>query len=179
MNFIAWMIVLCEIGFWVAIIAGLTTRYLFKKEKLGLVFLASTPVIDLLLLVLAGFDLYRGTAATVAHGVAAIYIGSSIAFGKSMIDWADQRFQYYILKQGEKPPKRYGFAYARHYAKGWLRHLLAFFIGAGLLSITIFIIDNPERTEALAGIIKMWALVVGVDTFATISYFIWPKQAKS
>ncbi len=180
MNYIVWMIIACEIAFWIAIIAGLVSRYLWKKEKAGLTLLAMTPVIDLILLLLAGFDLNRGAEATAAHGVAAIYIGSSIAFGKSMIAWADQRFQYYILKQQEsKPQKRYGYQYARHYAKGWLRHILAFAIGAGLLAATIFIIGDAERTEALTGIIRVWGLVLGVDTLATISYFIWPRQRKA
>ena len=50
MNFIAWTIVACEIGFWVVIALGLITRYIFKREKLGFFFLALTPVIDLILL---------------------------------------------------------------------------------------------------------------------------------
>ncbi|SDM27222.1 hypothetical protein [Sediminibacillus halophilus] len=179
MNGITWMIIACEIGFWIAIVAGLVTRYLFKKEKVGLFLLAMTPVIDLILLLLTGLDLYRGAEATTAHGVAAIYIGSSIAFGKSMIEWADHRFQYYILKQGAKPPKRYSYEYARHYAKGWLRHILAFVIGTGLLAATIFVIDDAERTAALTGIIKVWALALGIDTLVAISYFIWPRPEKT
>ena len=39
MNFIAWTIVACEIGFWVVIALGLITRYIFKREKLGFFFL--------------------------------------------------------------------------------------------------------------------------------------------
>ena len=48
-----------------------------------------------------------------------IYIGVSVAFGKSMIQWADERFRYYVVKEGAKPVKRYGLDYAKHYAKGW------------------------------------------------------------
>ncbi|MBG9582404.1 membrane protein, partial [Bacillus thuringiensis] len=60
MNVIAWLIVACEIGFWIVITLGLLTRYILKKNKLGLFFLALTPVIDLILLVVTGVDLYRG-----------------------------------------------------------------------------------------------------------------------
>lgn len=85
MDFIAWTIIACEIGFWVVILAGLITRYVFNKKRLGLFFLALTPVIDLLLLVVTATDLYNGAVATQVHAIAAIYLGVSIAFGKSMI----------------------------------------------------------------------------------------------
>lgn len=103
MNGIAWMIVFCEIAFWVVIVLGLAVRYLFKQHTLGLLFLSLTPVIDLILLAATGVDLYRGASATAAHGIAAVYIGISIAYGKQMIQWADEKFQYYVTK---KPPNR-------------------------------------------------------------------------
>ncbi len=75
----------CEITFWIVIILGLVTRYVFKKQTLGLVLLALTPVIDILLLIVTGVDLYNGATATIVHGIAAVYIGVSLAFGKSMV----------------------------------------------------------------------------------------------
>ncbi|SDJ99927.1 hypothetical protein [Sediminibacillus albus] len=178
MNFIAWMIVACEIAFWVVILGGLITRYVFKKEKAGLILLALTPVIDVILMFLASYDLYNGATATTAHGIAAVYIGISIAFGKNMIEWADHRFQYYIMRQGPKPMKKYGYAYAKHYAKGWIRHVVAYVIGAGILAISIYIINDYQRTESFIQLIKLWAVVVGIDALITISYFIWPKPVK-
>lgn len=178
MNFIAWMIVTCEILFWVVIILGLVTRYVFKKNKLGIFFLALTPVVDLILLIITGVDLYNGATATTAHALAAVYIGASIAFGKSMIQWADERFQYYVTKQGPKPIQRYGMEYAKHYLKGWVRHLLSYLIGAGLLIGLIYFIDDPSRTEALDAILKVWSVVLGVDLIITVTYFISPRKAK-
>ncbi|WP_019243962.1 MULTISPECIES: hypothetical protein [Bacillus] len=175
MNAIAWSIVACEILFWVFIIIGLITRYIVKQEKLGLVLLAMTPVVDVLLLVITGVDLYMGATATKAHAIAAVYIGISIAFGKSMIQWADERFQYYIVKQGEKPIKRVGLDYAKYYFKSRLRHLLAYCIGTGLLLGIIFFVNDPTRTEALSSIFKLWSLVLGIDLIISISYFIWRK----
>lgn len=61
MNGIAWMIVFCEIAFWVVIVLGLAVRYVFKRHTLGLLFLGLTPVIDLILLAATGVDLYRGS----------------------------------------------------------------------------------------------------------------------
>lgn len=180
MNFVAWMIVACEIAFWVVIAAGLLARYVLKLPKLGLILLALTPVVDLVLLIITGLDLYRGSTATTAHAIAAVYIGISVAYGKSMIQWADTRFRYHIAKQPEaKPVKRYGTDFAKHYLKGFFRHILAFLIGVGLLAGLIYWIDDPARTEKLMGILRIWGAVLGIDFLITCSYFIWPKSAKS
>ncbi|QDP41065.1 hypothetical protein [Radiobacillus deserti] len=172
------LIITCEILFWVVILLGLITRYVLRKEKAGLFLLALSPLLDLMLLIVTGFDLYRGATATPAHAIAAVYIGVSIAFGKSMIQWADERFQYYFLKQGAKPQKRYGYDYAKHYFTGWLRHALAYMIGASLLVGTIVWIDDSSKTEALYGILRIWLIVVAIDLLISISYFIWPRKTK-
>lgn len=170
------MIVACEIGFWVVIVLGLFTRYVLKKNKLGLFFLALTPAIDLILLIITGLDLYRGATSTTAHAIAAIYIGASIGFGKSMIKWADERFRYYITKEGLKPIKLYGIEHSMHNLKGWGRHVLSYLIGAGILVGIIFFINDADRTEALFNMLKVWTLALGIDLVITISYFIWPRK---
>lgn len=179
MSIVPWMIVACEIAFWIVIVSGLFVRYVFKRNKLGLFLLALTPVIDLILIVITSIDLYRGAVATQAHGIAAVYIGVSIAFGKSMIEWTDERFQYYLMKKGPKPKKRFGMDYAKHYVKGWLRHVVAYAIGAVFLAGMIYLIQDPSRTEVLSGILKTWSLILGVDFLITVSNFIWPKQKKT
>ncbi|GEN89657.1 hypothetical protein [Oceanobacillus sojae] len=176
MNFIAWMIVACEIGFWIVIILGLFTRYVLKKNKLGLFFLALTPIIDLILLIITAADLYRGATATAAHAIAAVYIGVSIVFGKSMIRWADERFRYYVIKEGPKPIKLYGIEYSKHYLKGWGKHVLSYLIGAGTLAGVIFFINDSSRTEALLRVLQIWTFVLGIDFIISISYFVWPRK---
>ncbi|MGG4398084.1 hypothetical protein ABEX25_27720 [Paenibacillus thiaminolyticus] len=179
MNFVAWAIVASEIGFWVVILLGLFARYVLKRQKLGLILLALTPVIDLILLVTTSIDLYGGATATTAHALAAVYIGVSIAFGKDMIAWADARFRYYVTKQGANPLTRYGIEYAKHYLKGWIRHVLAYLIGAGMLLGLIYLIDDASRTEALSGVTRIWTVIVGIDLIIAISNFIWPKKVKA
>ncbi|MEK4854562.1 hypothetical protein NST04_32310 [Paenibacillus sp. FSL H7-0756] len=178
MNLVAWAIVTCEVLFWVVILAGFTARYIFKRPTLGLIFLAMTPVLDILLLMISGVDLSRGATATTAHALAAVYISISLIFGKSMIAWADERFRYYVTKQGAKPAKRYGMDHARHYFKGWVKHLLSFVLAAGILYGLIIWIDDAARTEALSSILTVWSIVVGIDLIITVTYFIWPRQAK-
>lgn len=179
MNWIAWTIILCEIGFWVLIGLGLVTRYMLKKKRLGLILLAMTPVVDLILLIVTATDLYRGATATIPHALAAVYIGISLAFGKSMIEWADKAFQFYVLKEGDRPTKYTGLSHSKNYLKGWGRHALAYLIGAGLLFGTIWFIDDTSRTEALWNVLRIWTLVLGVDLLITISYFIWPRKTRN
>ncbi|WP_079478688.1 hypothetical protein [Halobacillus salinus] len=176
MNIIGWLIIFSEIGFWIVILLGLMFRYVFRKEKIGLSLLALTPVIDLLLLIATSVDLYRGATATTIHAVAALYIGVSIAFGKSMIRWADERFQYYVTNTGPKPKKRKGREYAQHYFKSFLQHILAYSIGAALLWLMILLINDPERTDALFNFWRIWSIALGADFLYAVSLFVWPKR---
>jgi len=178
MNFVAWTIIACEIGFWVFILLGLVSRYIFGKERLGLIFLAMTPVVDLILLLVTGIDMYRGAKATIAHSIAPIYIAISVVYGKSMIHWADERFRYYIKRQGDRPIRRTGMAYAKHSMKGSLKHVLAYCIGAPLLLLMIWMVGVGEQSEELFNTLKYWGIIVLIDNAISITYFIWPRGEK-
>jgi hypothetical protein len=178
MNLVAWTIVVCEIGFWVVILLGLLVRYMFKREKLGLFFLALTPVIDLVLLIVTAVDLYNGAIANRFHALSAIYLGVSIAFGKSMIRWTDERFLYYVKKQGTRPIRKTGMDYAYHSMKGSILHLLAYAIGAVIIVGMIYFIDDPTRTKVLSGTLELWLFILGIDFAISISYFIWQRPKK-
>ncbi|PTI39397.1 hypothetical protein [Staphylococcus casei] len=179
MNFIIWLIIFCEVAFWVVILLGLVTRYILKQKTLGLIFLALTPVIDLLLLITTAVDLMNGATAETPHAIAAVYISVSLVFGKSMINWTDDRFRYYVMKQGSKPYKPVGLAYSKNYGKNWLKHLLSYVIGTGILHFIIYLINNKSRTEAMNGVIHVWTIVIIVDLIICISYFIWPPKNKT
>lgn len=96
------VIVACEIGFWVVLGAGLTARYVLRRRRLGGWLLVAVPVVDLVLLVVTVLDLRRGGTADVAHGLAAVYLGFSVAFGHAMVRWADVRFAHRFA--GGPPP---------------------------------------------------------------------------
>ncbi len=101
---IGWLIIACEIGFWMFVLAGLSARYVLKKRKLSVFLLLCTPIVDFILLIATVYDLTNGAIASTMHGIAAIYIGVSIAFGHQMIKWADAHFNY-RFGDGEKPVK--------------------------------------------------------------------------
>ncbi|MNH94495.1 hypothetical protein D3C87_474320 [compost metagenome] len=175
---IGWLIVGCEIAFWVFVLAGLSTRYLLKNKRLGGLLLLGTPITDLVLLAATAIDLKQGADATIYHGIAAIYLGATIAFGHSMIKWADQQFAYRFAG-GQKPKKKAkgGTEHARVERQGWYKHLLAWSIGSSILAIMIIWIGDRGRTAIFELFIIRWALVLGIDFLISFSYTLWPRKA--
>ncbi|WP_312086488.1 hypothetical protein, partial [Exiguobacterium sp.] len=161
--------------FWVFIVAGLIVRYGFRREKLGFRLMAMSPVIDIVLLVLTVFDLSRGSTATLAHGLAAIYIGVSLAFGKQMIAWADGVYRRVILREQVAKER---ISRARRERNGFYRHILAFLIGGALLGAMILWLGNTEQTESLLRTLQLWGLVLVIDGVISMSYTVFPARSK-
>ncbi|MNW32688.1 hypothetical protein D3C74_96340 [compost metagenome] len=174
---IAYFIIACEIAFWVFVVAGLSVRYVLGLKRLGAVMLMVTPVIDVILLVATIMDLQRGAMASMVHGLAAVYVGVSIAYGHKMIAWADRRFLYWF-KGGEKPvtQKLYGRECARQERSGWYRHLLSWCIGCGVLLAMIWWVGDTERTMAFASLVRVWGIILAIDFAVSFSYTLWPRK---
>lgn len=174
---IGWLIVACEIGFWVLVLAGLFARYMMRRPRLGGILLLLTPLVDLFLLAFTVIDMKNGAEAGVFHGLAAVYIGVTVAFGHRMIRWADERFAYRFAG-GAKPRKasRYGSERARAERAGWYRHLLAWAIGTALMMGMILLVGNPEQTGTLLAQARIWTVVLAIDFIISFSYTIWPKK---
>lgn len=177
---IGWLIIGCEIGFWIFVLAGLFARYILKKKKIGAFFLICTPIVDLILLIATVIDLKNGATATTVHGIAAIYIGVSVAYGHKMISWADRQFAYRFAN-GNKPSKKkkYGMELAKKEREGWYRHLLAWLIGGVLIGAIILYIDNAQQTEAIFHLLQLWSVVLVIDLVISFSYTIFPKKGKN
>lgn len=171
------LIVGCEIAFWVFVLAGLSFRYLLKMKKAGGLLLLCTPIVDLVLIAVTVIDLRNGAEATFAHGLAAVYIGVTIAFGHRMIRWADERFAFRYAG-GAKPQRKpkYGVEHARSERQGWFRHLLSWVIGSGLLYGMVLFVNDASRTERLSSLVLTWAAVLGIDFLISFSYTLWPKK---
>jgi len=174
------IIIGCEIGFWLFVLAGLACRYLLKAKKTGAVLLYCTPVIDLILLVATAADLQGGAEASAAHGLAAIYIGVSIGYGHRMIRWADVRFAHRFAN-GPAPEKRikHGKEHARYERNAWFHHALSWAIGCALLYGLIAMVNAEERTSSLLQVIQLWTLILGIDFLISFSYTLWPKAQKN
>ena len=145
-----WLVVGCEVGFWLILIAALTVRYLLHRERLSRSLLLALPALDFLLLAFAVADLRAGTYATFAHGLAAAYVGFTIAFGSIAVVWADQRFAH-TFAGGPKPkgPPRHRWPAVRYELGLWVRCIIAAILTMGLLVAMIAIVDNDPVTEAL------------------------------
>ncbi len=168
-------IIAAEIAFWVAILAGLISRYVFKLEKLSILFFLLTPLIDLALILLTTIDLQNGAIATTAHGIAAIYIGVSLAYGKSMIVWADEKFQVWFLKKPSSKKALLGREKGIYEIKMWVRHVIAYVIGSAFLWLMIFYVGQ-QNTEALFNVWRIWSIAVLIDGAISFSYIIFPKK---
>jgi hypothetical protein len=172
------MIVACEIAFWLVMLAGLVSRYLLGRPRLGAALLAATPLVDLVLLAAAVLDIRHGAEADRRHALAAIYLGVSIAFGHRLVAWADGAFAYRFAG-GPKPPAgpRYGAAHARSERSGWFRHLLAWVIAAAVLGFIHLVGGNREETQRLFGVLGGWLIVVGIDFLWSFSYTFFPRRS--
>ena len=148
--YLYWLIVGCEVAFWVVLVLALVVRYLLKRNQLSRTLLFALPVVDLLLLAFTALDLRAGTPATFAHGLATAYVGFTIAFASVMVGWADQRFAHWFAN-GPPPvasPSR-GWAAVRYDLELWLRCIVAWVITVVLLSALLVYIDNEAITREL------------------------------
>jgi hypothetical protein len=155
------VIITCEVGFWVLLGAGLVSRYLLRLRRLGTVLLLSTPLVDLVLFVVTVLDLRGGATATFAHGLAAAYIGFSIAFGHSLVRWADQRFAHRFA--GGPPPWRPpkgGRERAAYEWREWFKGLLGWAVACALLAGGTLLVGDPQRGGELVAWIGRLTLVI-------------------
>lgn len=173
------LIVFCEVMFWVFIVSGLFVRYALKKKKLGMVLLALSPVVDVVLLGATAVDLHGGGEAAFAHALAAIYLGVSLVFGKKMVAWADAWFSYRFA-DGPRPPKKpkAGKAHAALERLGWLRHLAAYAIGCVIMGVLMVISSSQQASEVFFGTMGTWGIILLVDFAISFSYTLFPRKEK-
>lgn len=169
-----------EIGFWVLLGAGLLARYLLRLRRVGAALLICVPLVDLVLLIATAIDLRRGATANATHGLAAAYLGFSIAFGHSMIRWADQRFAHRFAGGPPpwKPPKG-GWARTRHEWREWGKGMLGWAIACALLGAGILLVGDADRTAELRGwIVRLSGVMVIWLVIDPLWLTIFPKPAR-
>lgn len=143
-------IVAGEAGFWVFLLVGLVARYRLRRRRFSTVVLLALPLIDLGVLVVGVVNLAGGAKANLSHGLAAVYLGFSVVFGKAMVRWADVRFAHRFAG-GPAPVKVRGRARIAKEWRDWFKCLLACGIAAALLLVAILVINHPDRTAQLLG----------------------------
>ena len=169
------VIVACEIGFWVAVLGGLAARYLLHRRRLGVALLLAAPLLDVVLLVATAADLRSGSTASLEHGLAALYLGFSVAYGHRLVHWADVRFAHRFAG-GPAPVRLTGRAYTRACWADVVRTTLAVAVAAVVLLGLIAWVDVPERTEALRAEFPLLGVILGLELLWAVSYTVWPRR---
>lgn len=153
-------IIACEIGFWIAIALGLITRYPLNKPRLGKAFLYSTPLIDLLLLSLVVINLRSGAEPHLTHGIAALYIGFSVAFGHQLIAWTDREYRRRFRNESVAEPDQG--TVMQDEVHTFVRALLAAAVAAVIIEITVLVAENPAAGETLRQWHKTLLVILGI-----------------
>lgn len=145
-----WLIIGCEIGFWVFLFCGLFIRYILKCPRAGKMVLLCVPLLDLVLLLATAIDLHNGAVAEFAHGLAALYLGFTIVYGPEVIKWLDQlAAQRFASAKKVEVLERYGREHTLYEWRQWLKAVLAGGIASVLLIAAIVYVGEPERTAQL------------------------------
>ncbi|WP_306324946.1 hypothetical protein [Streptomyces venezuelae] len=172
------LIVVCEVGFWVLLAAGLAVRYLLRMPRTGLALLLCEPLLEVLLLVVTAIDLKNGADPSWKHGLAALYIGYTVGHGHRTVKWLDGHAAH-RLGGAPRPPKppRYGMARARHEGRVWLGSVTAAAVASGLLLLAALYVGVEGNTDSLYGWIFVAWRTAGIHGLIALSYALWPKKA--
>ncbi|MEU5702058.1 hypothetical protein [Streptomyces aurantiacus] len=171
------LIVVCEVGFWVLLAAGLAFRYLLKMPRTGLALLLCEPLLEVVLLVVTALDLKNGAEPNWTHGLAALYIGYTVGHGHRTVKWLDGHAAH-RLAGADRPagPPKYGLPRARHEGKVWLGTVVAAGVATALLQLAIWYVGDAGRT----GPLESWRFtawrVAGIHGVVALTYLLWPKR---
>lgn len=160
---IAIFIVASEVGFWVMLAAGLAARYVVRWKRTSTVLLAAVPLLDVVLLAAVVVDLLHGAKAGNIHGIAAFYLGVSLAFGPTLVRWGDVRFAHRFA--GGPPPRnlpKHGPEKLKAMWTEWLKVVIAAAISCAVLLFLILVIATPQQAGELWLWIPRAGLVTGV-----------------
>lgn len=164
-----WLIMGCEIGFWIVLFLGLFIRYILKHPKTGKAILLCVPLLDLILLFATAIDLHNGAVAEFAHGLAAVYLGFTVVYGAGVIKWLDQ-YAAYQFASGKKidEASTYGRSHAIYEWQQWLKGVGVGAIAGILLLCAIKFVDQSEKTQSL------YEWFYYIFWFLAIWFVCWP-----
>ena len=149
-SYLYWLIIGCEIAFWIVLALALTVRYVLRLDRHSRLLLLALPVVDLLLLGFTALDLKDGRPAGLAHGLAAAYVGVTVAFGGITVSWADGHVAHWFTgspKPAAAPTR--GWPALRYELLLWARCIAAALITIVLVAGLIAFVNDEARTEAL------------------------------
>ena len=161
-NPLVWLIGASEIGFWVLLGAGLLARYLLRLRRVSTVLLVMVPLLDLVLIGASLADVAGGSPPGQVHGLAAVYLGGTVAFGHSIIRWADGWFAHRFAG-GPPPPKapKYGREKVAHEWREWSKVVLLLVIAVAVMGL-VELVAGRGWPQLAGDPMWSWAQRVGV-----------------
>lgn len=164
-----------EVAFWVLLGAGLAARYLLRARRLSAVLLILVPVLDVVLVTASLADVAGGSAPGPAHGLAAVYLGFTVAFGHSLIRWADGRFAHRFAG-GPPPPRppRYGTARVVYEWREWGKVVLAWSIAVVVMLATAAVAGTGIPAPADWPADPLWSWAARLGPVLLIWFVGWP-----
>ncbi|MET9772676.1 hypothetical protein ABZ023_00240 [Streptomyces sp. NPDC006367] len=172
------LIIACEVGFWVLLALGLAARYLLKWRRTSVFLLLCEPVLELVLFAATAWDLKNGAEPGWEHGLAALYIGYTVAYGHYTIRWLDGHAAHRLggAPPPAKPP-RHGMARARHEGGLWLRTLLGAAVACALLQGAVWYVGDGGDVSSLHAFQGTALRAVVIHGLIALTYALWPKKA--
>ncbi|MFI7339495.1 hypothetical protein ACIBUY_16375 [Streptomyces sp. NPDC050085] len=171
------LIVICEVAFWVLLAGGLALRYWAKMPRASVAVLLCEPLLEVVLFVVTAIDLKNGAEPDWKHGLAAVYIGYSLALGHYTIQWVDVRVAHRWA--GGPPPStpKYGVPRAIHEWQIAARWILAALIAIGLLQGAIWYVGDGGNTGSLVQWQQRMLFLIAINVIIALSYTVFPKKA--
>ncbi|GAA1923645.1 hypothetical protein GCM10009837_56090 [Streptomyces durmitorensis] len=171
------LIIICEVGFWLLLAGGLALRYWAKMPRASIAVLLCEPILEVVLFVVTAIDLRNGAEPDWKHGLAAVYIGYSVALGHYTIKWVDVRVAHRFA--GGPPPStpKYGVARAIHEWKIAARWILAGLIAMALLQGAILYVGDDGDIGSLRGWQQRMLWLIGINIIIAGTYTLFPKKS--
>lgn len=172
---VLFVIAACEVGFWVLLGLGLVARYLLRLRRTSTVLLLLVPVLDLVLVGASLLDVARGTPPGVTHGIAALYLGFTVAFGHSTIRWVDARFAHRFA--GGPPPVRppqHGSAKIAHAWREWSKAAVMAAIAAAVVALTAVVAGTGFPAVLAWYDDPLWSWAARAGSVAVVWFVVGP-----
>jgi len=149
-NPIAGLVIACEVAFWVFLLAAVVARYGLRRRRTSAVLLLCEPLLEVVLLVATVGDLARGGEPTSTHGLAALYLGFTVGFGR----WTVERVDGWVAWRfagGPPPvkPPRTGPAARAHEWRMWRRVVVAWLVAAPVLGVLLVLSWDSDQRQVL------------------------------
>lgn len=177
-NPLVLVIVGAEIAFWVFLVAGLAARYLVRARRASSMLLLCVPLVDVVLVAASAADVATGAPPGLVHGLAALYLGFTVAFGHSIVRWADVRFAHRFAGGPAPEPKpRGGPARTRYEWREFAKMALAWVVTLGVAAVLASVAGTgvPAPSHWLQD--PMWTWPARVTLAAVIWFAVGPLWA--